>query len=480
MSLELIAYHASTKPSAVAMVDAFGKEHTYEETRRTIIKLARMIEARLPDLRKRQPVGVAYADKQWHFLLTLALEALGIATLPFVQPIDVNLSSALSMCGMLLAGDPPTDAKIPFFRLEQSWLEAGDDRLEPGADAQFAPHRFFPDDVVLILVTSGSEGIAKCIPLHRQARDLREYNRIWRYAMGPSTRYLVSLPLTVATVNFLARATLRCGGTVVFWRDQTPAESFNGITHATFLPAHLVQLMTVIAPNAIEPRNRFKLFSIGAPLSDALREKASTHLNAEIFNLYGCNEIGGCASIDESGVAHVLPGVELEMVDSRMQAVEFGEAGSIRVRSEEMATRYLDEQSTREKFVDGWFMTGDTGVMIAPRCFQLSGRADHMINIGGLKVPPDGLEEALSRSGLARDLAVCSLPNADGIHELHVAVAEPMQDQANMLRIIAEKIGPGLWPVRLVLLQRIPRGHAGKIQRAQLVEQVRRLLKGQG
>jgi acyl-coenzyme A synthetase/AMP-(fatty) acid ligase len=267
---------------------------------------------------------------------------------------------------------------------------------------------------------------------------------------------------------------------VAFWRDQDPVSSLNEITHATFLPGHLVQLMTVIPPDAIERKDRFKLFSIGAPLSRALRERASVHLHADIVNLYGCNEIGGCASIDESGMAHVLPGVELEVVDGQMQVMEFGEAGLIRVRSDEMALRYLDAATTREKFIDGWFMTGDTGVMLSPRRFQLTGRADYMINIGGLKVEPDGLEDTLLRSGVGRDLAVCALPNADGIHELYVAVAGPMQDEAGMKRILSEKIGLGLWPVRVVLLQRIPRSVGGKIQRAQLGNEVRQMLQRAG
>lgn len=453
------------------MIDSSGQEHTFEETHRTIIALAKKLEASLPNLRERQPIGVAYPDKRWHFLLTLAAEALGVTTLPFVQPMDPNWTSGLSYCGMLLGAETPENpTTIPFFRLEKGWLETVSAEV---TESPFTPHRFLPGDVVSIVVTSGSGGVAKCIPLHRQARDLREYNRICRFGIGPATRYLAALPITVATVDSLARATLRCGGAVKFWCDQDPASSLLGVTHATFLPTHLAQLMTVIAPRKMEGRERFKLFSIGAPLSRTLRERASVHLHAEIFNMYGCNEVSGCASIDESGVAHVLPGVELEVVDARNHVVEFGETGLIRIRSEEMAVGYLDAQTTREKFVDGWFMTGDIGAMVAPRRFQLTGRTDFMINIGGLKISPDEIEDILLRSGLARDVAVCSLPNIDGVHELHVAAAGLMQDHAGLARTLTEKIGPDLWPLHLLVMQRIPRSSEGKIQRAVLADEVR-------
>lgn len=479
MSLELIAYHAAHKPRAIAMIDAWGTAYSYDETRREIIALARKLDARFPNLRQLQPIGVAYPDKRWHFLLTLALEALGVTTLPFVQPIDAHLAKALAHCGMVLAGDPLATATIPVFALEQDWLESSEGPLARAAEAPFTPHRFLAEDIVSILVTSGSAGAPKCIPLHQRARDLREYNRIWRYEMGPGTRFLVALPISVTTVNILARAALRCGGAVEFWREQQPSPSLDEITHATFLPAHLTDLMTAIAPAPLERRERLKLYSIGAALGPALRKRASAHFHADIFNLYGCNELGGCASIDEDGVAHVLPGVQFEIVDEQMRPLGFGQPGAIRARSDEMALGYLDAATTREKFVDGWFMTGDTGVMLAPRLFRLSGRADYMVNVGGVKISPDEIEDALTRAGLARDLAVCTLANGDGIDELYIAAVNLVKDSAGTIKTLSETIGPNFGHVRIVLLQRIPRSGSGKIQRAQLVEDIEQVIERQ-
>jgi fatty-acyl-CoA synthase len=244
-----------------------------------------------------------------------------------------------------------------------------------------------------------------------------------------------------------------------------------GITHTTLLPVH-VQTFLAATPVEFVPKQQIKLFSTGAPLSASLRDRAVARLGAELKNSYGTNETGTVAWFGLKGDGEVLAGVDVEIVDAALNVLPRGVPGRVRVRSSEVARGYLDADLTRERFIDGWFLTDDVGIMHGPRELTLVGRSDTMINIGGTKVLPEEIEELLTQRAIARDIAVCTLPNKDGVDELYIAIAEPKVESHQMIDAVRSCLGPNFGHIRLVLTDLVPRNAQGKIMRKVLKENV--------
>jgi acyl-coenzyme A synthetase/AMP-(fatty) acid ligase len=466
LMLDTIAFHARRTPARLALIDPVAGDFSYGETHRLVVALADKLLREIPDLRDLQSVAVACSDVRWHLLLTFALEALGVSVMAFVEPPDPGLRAALRHFPLVVGETGPAVSTQRYFRVSNSWFDSV--MAEP-RNARFESRTWKPNDVVAILTTSGSTGEAKCIPLHREAYDLREQNRVWQYGLSAESRYLVAMPISVSIVGMVARATLRCGGSLRFWRSGNPLIADPWITHTTLLPSH-VQSILASTPADYRPTLPVKIFATGAPLSLALRDRAVARLGASVTNSYGTNETGTAIWFAADGTGEVLPGVDVEIVDQGLAAVPKGVAGLMRLRSREMARGYLDPELTSQRFVNGWYLSDDVAVMQTPRQVMLQGRSDTMINIGGTKVSPDEIEGVLFESHVARELAVCALPGSDGIDELYVLVADASMTDDALIKAVTGVLGPNFGHVRIARVASIPRNAGGKVQRHRLRE----------
>jgi acyl-coenzyme A synthetase/AMP-(fatty) acid ligase len=211
-----------------------------------------------------------------------------------------------------------------------------------------------------------------------------------------------------------------------------------------------------------------RLLTVGAALSGELRERARRVLNAEVESNYGCNESGGIGQIDSSGIGHLFPGTDMKVVDAHQHELAHGSPGVIWVRSQEIADGYTDAANSQAHFIDGWFVTGDHGVMLDARTFRLLGRVDTLINLGGHKVAPDAFEACLVALGLARDLAVTSIPGAQGIEQFCVCLEGLRVSEPELRAGIRSVFGAHTGHIAVVLVEKIHRNAAGKIQRQQM------------
>jgi acyl-coenzyme A synthetase/AMP-(fatty) acid ligase len=464
MLIDILAHHAKWSGEKVALVSRDGEPFSYSRSYAAVRSLAAALRNDFPEMVGKAPVAIALSDRRQHFLLTIALEYLGIPSLPFVFPLDPGVSDGLQYCPTLIC-----DQQIAGFTgrqivLDKAWLQWAE---AASPHPNLAHARWRDRELAILIVTSGSTGAAKCIRLSYQARLLREANRAWRYAFSPATRYLIGLPISVSNVFLSARAVLRSAGTVVFLTDDAMERAFDGITHTTLLPSHLRTILEALPQDYRHPEP-IRVMTVGAPLAQSLREKAERMLHAEIESNYGCNELGGCGLIGRDGIGYVVPGTDMKIVDANQNQVANGTSGVIWVRSEEIAEGYTDEMSTRAQFIDGWFVTGDVGVMLEQRTFKLLGRADDLMNLGGQKVAPDAFEGGLLALGIARDVAITSIPGAQGIEQICICVAQPLVDNTELLSRIGSLFGANTGDIAVLIVDKIARNATGKIQRRQM------------
>jgi len=221
------------------------------------------------------------------------------------------------------------------------------------------------------------------------------------------------------------------------------------------------------------------ILSLGARVSRALRDKAIARLATDVCDLYGSNEAGFVSSTrGNAEIGTVWPGVQIEVVDERDRPVPSGELGRIRVRTDCMVEGYLDDpEATARAFRDRWFYAGDLGILHGARRLQVIGRSDDVLNIGWNKLSPSALEDLVLRVAEVGDVGVCSIPNADGIEEIAIAVSDPRGSAQELEERITNAFRDvQIGRFHLLWLDRIPRNANGKIQRDRLKDAAVRTL----
>ncbi|MBB5803812.1 acyl-CoA synthetase (AMP-forming)/AMP-acid ligase II [Saccharothrix ecbatanensis] len=201
--------------------------------------------------------------------------------------------------------------------------------------------------------------------------------------------------------------------------------------------------------------------SSGAPLREETKRAFADLTGITISNYYGIAETGPLtfttdpARIDGLGVP--LPGVDL-------RAGVDGEPRPITVRSESMGSCYLNAPGVFEDRIDaeGLYVTGDEG-FLRDGALVLTGRSNRMINVGGRKVDPVEVAEALRTARGVRDVVVFEATDQHGDPLVAAAVVSDEPLEITALRAhCAARLAAFKVPGRIHLLDRIPANSIGK------------------
>ena len=234
------------------------------------------------------------------------------------------------------------------------------------------------------------------------------------------------------------------------------------------VPSVLKNSLDSLPDDFVKPDN-LTISVFGGGVGKTLRTRAAQRLATRLFENYSTNEAGPICIVGPGGVGTVLPGVEVGTVDDRHQPV-WRRPGLVRVKSGGCIDNYEnDPDATAKMFRDGWFYPGDVGEMLGPRSLKLLGRADDLINIGGQIFTPEHFEERLRKVIPAEEFCVTAVPDAEGLHQLCIALA--LNSSANLKEIrdvIAPVISSHLGAFILVKVPQIPRTPTGKAQRKKL------------
>jgi acyl-CoA synthetase (AMP-forming)/AMP-acid ligase II len=474
MTVSHIAFHATERPEAIALVNN-GDAITYARFNRDLGAMtAALREFGLP---RGATAAVGCEDIYFHWLLLLGAEQLGVATVSLVGFEDRSSFPTLASMDLVLSEQPfDADMARRHHPIDRAWLELVLAR-EPEDEIGRIPHG--TDDAIRVIRTSGTTDTAKRVRLLRHMFDSWVDNWIWFHGLTTRTRLLLTMPFAVGGSYAHATACLRVGGTTVVETRMALAAALarHGISHVILAPLYLRKLIEDL-PRDYPPAG-FTISSFGAPVSAGLRARAADRLTRDVQDMYGCNEAGFIASAgpdSADGLSSIWPGVEVEIVDDRGRPLPRGQAGDIRVKTAWMTSGYIDDpEATNGKFRDGWFYPGDAGVLHGPRRLEIIGRGDELLNLGGRKLAPSAIEELLTKHGAGQDVAVCSIRNSDGIDELCIALPSGVTcEGAARERIELALRQSQIATFHFFSLDQIPRTATGKIQRGLLKEAVAR------
>jgi long-chain acyl-CoA synthetase len=197
---------------------------------------------------------------------------------------------------------------------------------------------------------------------------------------------------------------------------------------------------------------------------------------AVFVDIYGMVELSGPAAVrvyppspvgtlSLPVVGVVLPGLDVRTVDGDGGPVGTGEVGHLQFRGAGVLTGYEGRDDAGPD-ADGWFDTGDHGRLWPGGVFSLAGRARDRLKVGGFSVFPAEIEAELASAPGVAEVAVVGLPD-DRLGERPVALVVPTDDfdAAAFLAYAEREVAGYRRPREVVMVERIPRGNHGKIDR---------------
>src|SRR5580658_4236628 len=332
-----------------------------------------------------------------------------------------------------------------------------------------------------IIYTSGTTGASKGAILSHNNFASNAVNLLTCWQITSADRLLLALPLF--HVHGLGNGVccwLMSGcrtRLVERFAHQSAGETFLDFRPTLFfgVPTMYVRLLD-LDPEAAQEIGRFmRLFVSGsAPLAPAVLVHFERLFGHAILERYGMSETLMNLSNPYIGerragtVGLPLPGVEVRLLDHRLQPAADGETGEVYLRGPNVFRGYWRrEEATREAFVDGFFRTGDLATRSADGYYTLCGRKSDLIISGGFNIYPREIEEFLEEQPEVAEAAVAA--EADPVRgEVPVAYLVMLADGSEA-GVIEERCRQNLAsfkiPRRFVVVDKLPRNALGKVQK---------------
>jgi len=347
------------------------------------------------------------------------------------------------------------------------------------------------DAGAILLFTSGTTGVPKGVLLtHRQVMATSR-NVGLSHELGEQDVCFCFLPLFHINAQVIGLiTTLTTGGRMVL-EDKFSASRFwvtvaeQRVTWVSAVPTVIAILIKSAGQPIGSHRPRF-FRSASAPLPDLHARRFEARFGVPLIESYGMTEAASQICVNplppaqhKFGSAGRPFGVELRIVDELGQSLDDHEIGEIVLRGDSVITSYASGDDTGKSFRDGWFYTGDLGYRDADGFIYITGRSKEMINRAGQKISPREVEEVIVKHPQIRQAAVIGLPD-DMYGERVVAYVIPdvfrgKQDielKEQLRTLCKESVSAYKCPAEFHIVEEIPIGPTGKIQRHRLREQV--------
>lgn len=339
------------------------------------------------------------------------------------------------------------------------------------------------EGAALVLRTSGTSGRPKGAVLGLENLIASADGAAALLGSGPGDRWLLCMPLFhIGGLSILIRAA-RVGASVVLHERFDEAEvaralEEEGITRVSFVSAMLERVLAVRADRTAPDSLELVLLG-GGPASDELIARAEG-LGYPVAPTYGLTEAASQVATRPPGAAHdeaagglvPLGGVALRVVDGEGAACAAGVEGEIQVRGPIVMRGYLDDpEASREALRDGWLATGDIGRLDRAGHLRVLDRRTDLILSGGENVYPAQVESALEAHPDVIEAGVRGIEDATyGARPAAWVVLrqDARPDPAGLLAFCRERLAGYAVPVRVEVVDALPRNAVGKLLRRKL------------
>lgn len=337
----------------------------------------------------------------------------------------------------------------------------------------------FPDDTLLVKLSSGSTGEPKGIALGTRQLLAEAANVVDSLRLTAGDRVLAPVPIFHSYgFDLGVLPCLTAGATLVLpgrFVPRSTARALAGAEVSVFLgvPAMYRTLLDACAGEALDLSRPRWLLSCTAPLNPALVADFHAAFHAPICQHYGSSEAGGVTTHVPAEVLRRPASVGVPMCGVRVRVLAAdgsecppGVEGEVVVDGPQVARAYVSgAPEGPSPLEEGRFRTGDLGAFDTDGFLHLRGRRDRLINVGGLKVSPLEVQQVLEGFAGVREAAVLGGRDALGEEVVHAVVSlRSPCTEAELLDFCRRHLADYKVPRRIEIRDELPRGASGKVQ----------------
>jgi len=475
--VDMIAFWAKAVPGRLAVIVP-DQGLTYRELAAAIDLAADRIAEHQLD--PHGPVAVSIDNEAKLLAVCFALLRLGYTVAPVASSVFSHLPAAGISTLISDGRELPGGNSI---RYDDSWM--------PGRDCSTGRKTPMPGRSEtygdLVFFTSGTTGTPKKIIEKREATLERSHTSVFSGTANYS-RILIIPGLSSHFGFNLASDVLRLGKTVCFsglnerllWMITT----FD-IDYVNASPHQALSLCQLQEKHPQYPLDTLKGIRIGGSVpSKALVQRIRARLCKKVTIVYASTEASQAATASYEDIEHVpdavgfvVPWAELEIVDEHDRPVPVGSEGRVRYRT----AYFLKNQGSAgsdAQVGDKWFYPGDIGSLNPEGILCIRGRADDVLNRGGVKISATVVEERLLSCPGVKDAAICAASHASELTQFWLAVVPDATFDADVLMQFIKTDKDLRDALRtdidqIFVVDEIPRAELGKIRRQELADQLK-------
>ncbi|GMW07676.1 MAG: acyl-CoA synthetase [Nevskiales bacterium] len=340
------------------------------------------------------------------------------------------------------------------------------------------------DDVALVLHTSGTTSRPKIVPLTQRNVCASAANIAASLELGCADRGLNVMPLFhIHGLVAAVLASLSAGASVTCTGGFNALQFFAQLaeSHATWYTAvptmHRAILDRAARNAAVIRAAKLRLIrSSSASLPPQVMAEIEATFGVPVIEAYGMTEAAHQMAANplpprarKPGTVGLPAGPEIAIMDAAGGLLPRGAMGEVVIRGVNVTPGYQgNPEANAAAFTNGWFRTGDQGVLDADGYLRITGRLKEIINRGGEKISPRELDEVLLGHPAVAEAIAFAVPHeklgediaAAVVLRPGVALAERELRDYVAARLVDWKV-----PRRILFLAEIPRGATGKLQR---------------
>jgi fatty-acyl-CoA synthase len=384
---------------------------------------------------------------------------------------------------------PASEYETLLAKADPVWRDIGDER-----------------ELLAINYTSGTTGRPKGVMYHHRGAYLQALAMAFHVQLGPGSVFLWTLPMFHCNGWCFTWAVTAAGARHVCLARPDPAAIWRlideaGVSHLNAAPTVLIDLAS--HPAAHPPQQPVRIATGGAPPSPALLARFA-ELGVEITHLYGLTESFGPVVICEwhpewdelsserraqlkarQGVGNVIAQpVRVIGPDGADVPADGGTLGEIALRGNDlMLGYYRDPEATAAAAPDGWFRTGDLGVMHTDGYVELRDRVKDVIISGGENIASVEVEQAIAGHPDVLEVAVVARPDARfGERPVAFVRLAPGSEasEAQIIDHVRGRLARFKAPSEVIFRDELPRTATGKVQKFLLRQQLKSELARRG
>jgi acyl-CoA synthetase (AMP-forming)/AMP-acid ligase II len=350
------------------------------------------------------------------------------------------------------------------------------------------------DEVALVLHTSGTTSRPKIVPLTQRnvTASARHIGASLRLVAGDRCLNIMPLfhihGLIAAVLSSLgAGASVHCAPgfnamRVFAWLDEI---------EPTWYTAVPTMHQTIVARASRNPesvaraRKNLRLIrSSSSSLPPQVMAELEATFDAPVVEAYGMTEAAhqmACNPLPpgarKPGSVGIAAGPEVAiMEEAGSKLLPKGSVGEIVIRGPNVTPGYENNpDANKTAFTDGWFRTGDQGVMDDEGYISITGRLKEIINRGGEKISPREVDEVLMDHPAVAQAVTFAMPHDKLGEEVAAAVVlreNQTAEEKDLRAFVAGRLADFKVPRKVLILDEIPKGATGKLQRIGLAEKL--------